>query len=614
MRTIGSRRRRGFTLLEVMIATAVTLLMMLSLVQVFKVVSDSMKLGRAGLQMNNTLRAVAFRLRHDLKNLTCRVDPPSDITAGDGYFEYIDGSMTDYTATLFDQNNVVDPTLPTQAVRSSRLGDCDDILMFTSRAGESWFTGRAPGNVVNTALTAAPITIASQLAEIVFFTRPVLSTAGAGGLFDDVDGNYLPDSYQLHYRVLLIRPDLNNDVFNGQPCLFNLSAGTPNTLADPLDMAPAFQLCDLSMRRVYDGNTATADGVAANSLEDLMNPANRFAHFQFSIPSSIAGTASYSTTLPLLVKQPIPNAGTVGNAITVFSDDGNAATVSPLLSDPNPAGVPGPLLGAAGNFLHPSFVLTGARLGEDVLATDVLAFDVKGYDAGVPVIGTAGADAVAAPLGADGSDDTILTPNDPGYAAAFSSGTIVSYGAYVDLLWGRKTICSLPYFGVALSSVAGTNLITELSGISSVAPSLQYSDGLMRSGKVIGSNLLAAANIVQPTFDTWSTHYESDGIQQAAFGGLGCVTEINGQNRLNAAASATTNVGAIVPTWRQGSIDAGADGIDNFGANGVDDSSELETLPPFPVQLRGIKVSIRIEDKATRQLRQMSVANEFVTQ
>ncbi len=64
------RHRGGFTLLEVMIATAITLLMMISLVQVFKVISDSMKQGRASLQMNNNLRSVTNRLRKDLANLT----------------------------------------------------------------------------------------------------------------------------------------------------------------------------------------------------------------------------------------------------------------------------------------------------------------------------------------------------------------------------------------------------------------------------------------------------------------------------------------------------------------------------------------------------------------
>ncbi len=51
--------RRGFTLLEVLIATAVTLLMMLSLAQVFKVIGDSMKQGRAALELNSRLRNVS---------------------------------------------------------------------------------------------------------------------------------------------------------------------------------------------------------------------------------------------------------------------------------------------------------------------------------------------------------------------------------------------------------------------------------------------------------------------------------------------------------------------------------------------------------------------------
>ncbi len=78
------RHRGGFTLLEILIATAITLLMMISLVQVFKVIGDSMKQGRAALQMNNTLRSVTTRLRQDLANLTVRIDPPTDTSSAAG--------------------------------------------------------------------------------------------------------------------------------------------------------------------------------------------------------------------------------------------------------------------------------------------------------------------------------------------------------------------------------------------------------------------------------------------------------------------------------------------------------------------------------------------------
>ncbi len=257
-----SHRRGGFTLLEIMVATAVTLLMMISLVQIFKIIGDSMKQGRAALQINNTLRSITHRLRQDLSNVTVRVDPPADPSTGAGYFKIVDGSMTDYTSMLFDQGNYTDTKLPTQAVRSNRFGDLDDILQFTARAGDAWFVGRVPENIMDSTIgSTGSITITSQLAEITVFARPVNTSGAAGVFFDDTDANFLPDAYRLHYRALLIRPDLNRGTFNGQPCLLNVTAGTSNQAARPLDTAPAFQICDLSMHRVYDGDAATIDAM-----------------------------------------------------------------------------------------------------------------------------------------------------------------------------------------------------------------------------------------------------------------------------------------------------------------------------------------------------------------
>ncbi len=110
--------------------------------------------------------------------------------------------MTDYTASLFAGD----------APRSNRFGDTDDILMFTARAGAgSWFSGQVPGFIISGIPgDTAPVVITSQLAEIAVFARPIKSPATAAALsFDDFDANQFPDGFRLHYRVLLIRPDLN---------------------------------------------------------------------------------------------------------------------------------------------------------------------------------------------------------------------------------------------------------------------------------------------------------------------------------------------------------------------------------------------------------------------
>jgi hypothetical protein len=54
--------------------------------------------------------------------------------------------------------------------------------------------------------------------------------------------------------------------------------------------------------------------------------------------------------------------------------------------------------------------------------------------------------------------------------------------------------------------------------------------------------------------------------------------------------------------------------VDNAGsAPGVDDPSERETSPPFPVDLRGLQISVRLEDPTKKQFKQMSTVKQFVT-
>jgi hypothetical protein len=87
-------------------------------------------------------------------------------------------------------------------------------------------------------------------------------------------------------------------------------------------------------------------------------------------------------------------------------------------------------------------------------------------------------------------------------------------------------------------------------------------------------------------YDTWSFHYEHDGIDQ----------------------DAATDNGA--------GIDQGTNGLDDdVGAgavNGVDDILERETSPPYPVPLRGMQVKLRIYEPDTRQIREATVTRNFV--
>jgi hypothetical protein len=602
-----------------MVAMAITLLMMLSLSQIFKIIGDSMQRGRAIMELNNRLRTVTHRLRTDLAHLTLTPRPPTDPSSGAGYFKYYDGPMTDFTSL---------------STGASRIGDCDDIIMGTIKARDTWFTGKVPRFILERRIPTSEadltdtVTIASQYAEMIVFAQPLVAISkptaappltGAtvnasrdssylvadSNFFQDDDQDGIPDSYRLHYRLLLIRPDLNLAPLDAPVVAGNAPAGAlpgnPST-APPLfmattarasipgvfdfalqsphfDMTMVHALCDLSVRRVFNSISGTPDFVAANSMADLVAPENRFAHVQARVPNT------NSTTMPVLALAP---------------------TIPHLATNPH---YHGGLVGSG--FLHPAFVLQGDRMGEDVLATDILAFDVKAFDEGVPLLLRRGTNGLPQ-AGQAGSDDLVLSPNDPGYAAlaqVATPATIVGTGEFVDLAWGHKARAE----GLGLAS--GANIFTQLSGLSTnnVYNIAGFTDTLLRSGQVLSLNPENHL-VVQPAFDTWSTHYEGDGVLQSLRNGMQGVVRINGYRDLyNNAAGDDTN--AAFPAWRQTAIDAGTDNLDNPGSFlGVDDATESETAAPFNVPIRGIKVTIRMEDPKTRQVRQMSVVREFVNQ
>lgn len=93
----------------------------------------------------------------------------------------------------------------------------------------------------------------------------------------------------------------------------------------------------------------------------------------------------------------------------------------------------------------------------------------------------------------------------------------------------------------------------------------------------------AKSQLTVPSYDTWSMHYEFNGIDED--GVLG--------------------------------IDQGTDGVDSGGGstqNGIiDDEPELETAPPYAIPLRGVEIRIRCIEPVSREIRQVTVRHSFVT-
>ena len=188
----------------------------------------------------------------------------------------------------------------------------------------------------------------------------------------------------------------------------------------------------------------------------------------------------------------------------------------------------------------------GPRIAEDVILDNVIGFDVKAWDPTAPLLQRAG-------------QTVVLAPGDPGYPRLGSpytslqltqilkgnnaNWTVVGKGAYVDL-----------------------NYTQDPGGFASA-----FSDppALMSGLQGIGAGV----------YDTWSTHYEHDGVDQ------------NGD----------------------GIIDGGTNGFDDAPQNGlVDDANEADTSPPYPVPLRGIQVKIRVFEPDSRQIREVTIIQDFL--
>ena len=229
------RRRRGVTLVEMLVVVALVVLMMVILVQIFQSATGAMSASRAIQELDVELRQVDLRLRQDLAGATARFTPPLDPTLKLGYFEY-------------GENAFADP----------QGEDTDDYIAFTTKAPEGQvFTGRVyipnnlPGQPVNNAgnLAVQPVTVTSQLAEVIYFLR---------------NGN-------LYRRVFLIVPERQGSM--GPVNVYPFQALSPNATASWIGVN------EVSARPAPTG-PATAPPLL-NDLGSLTNRENRAFHPRF---------------------------------------------------------------------------------------------------------------------------------------------------------------------------------------------------------------------------------------------------------------------------------------------------------------------------------------------
>ena len=246
-------RHSGFTLIEMLVAMAITLVMMGAVVTLFANLTNSVKNRRATTEMSGQLRHVRNVLQQDLQGATCPGQTWQRPESNHGYIEIVEGQYHEgYASNLldFDANNpntavsVLNPeidhvgsTLPSSvdatktpfadakwATDGSGLGDADDVLMLTTRNEREPFVGRIPSQVriaTNPQVAqgfmswdkngTATESAQSPLAEVIWFavenpghTDPTLAdNPTAAGFFGE------PGYRTIYRRTLLIAPWLN---------------------------------------------------------------------------------------------------------------------------------------------------------------------------------------------------------------------------------------------------------------------------------------------------------------------------------------------------------------------------------------------------------------------
>ncbi len=497
-----------------MIAVAITLVILGLMIRAFTFAGNEISKARAVIELSDALSTASTTIRNDLRHLTLNVNPPIKVGNDEGYFEILEGDLNDNIGTL------VDPT----TLQYSHLGDVDDVMMFTVRNLEQPFRGRFNGRIIE-----------SKVAEVIYWTQ-----------VDDRDGNGLidvGDIVTLHRRVMLVRPDLNdengnlvrdNDV-NG-----NLTTGpftdnaVNNTIYNFVTGALSGFANDVSVRIDSNGR------IAANSLADLTKRENRFAHHVIADGDGDTVPDGQTFAFPFAI-----NVNTLSN-YRLVADQAHEfdANNSSLIESE----------------------------GEDVLLSNLLAFDLKVFD---PL----------APLYLLNGTNRLVAPGDLGYDTAFlGGGTVASNGAYVDIGYGFTVITPITFPLTFTPPAAG--FATHFSGVPNVK-----------------------SQLVQRNYCTWSTHYESDGIDQTTVGTnpiTGAAAWQIGETQL---ADQTDNDSDGVI---DNGIDEGRDGIDNDGQFGPDDAGEQETAAPYPHALRGVKIILRVVESSSQQVRQTSVEHSFL--
>jgi type II secretory pathway pseudopilin PulG len=349
----------GYTLIELLIAVSLSLLLLLGVTEMFRHVGSTMSDTQKSLNMSANINATAMQLRSDLEKIdSALASKPNDMIVGAsytdtaimGYLEITEGMNNPYSQTVAsglhvsinavakNPDTVGDGTL--YAGIDQTVGDVDDILAFTAQANPDYaFRGLINGSMSE-----------SLHAEIIWFVRGTT----------------------LYRRVLLIDDD------NPSP---------PKSTADQ-SQSSFYARNDLSVH--ISGGT-----IIANTLQDLLQRENRFAHkftTTFPYPLYDSNEAWYFLRMPTLEETvhtswsltSLPALGSLADDLKM-----NEIPIFPSSSTPirpywdfgnNPNGLSGTnwtLDQKSGSLSNYVLDPRDSRAGEDIVLKNVISFDVK---------------------------------------------------------------------------------------------------------------------------------------------------------------------------------------------------------------------------------------------
>lgn len=567
----GSVAGAGFTLIELMWAMTLSLVVMAAVASLFGVFTRSLTAAQAAADLSARLRTAAWRLRQDLTGVTVDLMPPVRPESESGYFEYFEGWRKDGHAAFNRSGQLL-------------VADVDDVLMFTTRSEGQPFVGRFGDG-----------TIESPVAEVAWFCRP--STV------QPLDGMTL---FTLYRREKLVMPYVGRPPFLGTN-----SATTFDT-----------NLSDLSVR--LEGGR-----FVPNSLGDLTKRENRFLRggqgvsgtvfpYVWATPQPVVSgtlTGTYRLAGPeailsgsragedvvlsnvlsfdvLAYDAEVRSPLTIAVQVRCETDQGqsrvklnvgSANVMDPVLLDPyDYTGFLYSVLGArvSANEAFPA----GATIAKqpDGSVTHLLDWPCLTMDRNAAVTST---------VTLTFAGGTCL-PGDNRYFGA-TSGTGAP-GGYVDLGWGgdftadgflypsrylRYNRTDLPRVGALSGRFIPPSAVSAAATFPPAGRTAFQSGGMRVRSGTLATGTTALDGGDSRTYDTWSTHYES-----------------NGENEDQVLGS-----------------DQGTNGLDDNNDGVPDDPGEAETFAPYPVRLRGLEVRIRCYDPASQQIRQTTLRHSFLS-